>query len=296
MLAAALDSPAMVLPDDLSLRDADEADLPALGRLRASVGWGVHDWALRAVLRRPARCLVAVDGAGAVVASGSGIAYGRLGFIGNMVVARARRRQGIGSAILEAITEFLSGAGCDRLELYATSDGRPLYASHGFEIVGTSAMASVPAAASVEADPTIRVDSAGPEALEALVAYDRPRFGGDRRTLLAMMLTDPDRPLLVARRAGLVAGHAWLRPEAARIGPFLADTPAVAASLLSVAAGRMPDAEHFSLNLPLENRAGVEWLRDLGVALDPWDGRMGRGPQVPRRDDTIYGNAVGALG
>jgi hypothetical protein len=30
--------------------------------------------------------------------------------------------------------------------------------------------------------------------------------------------------------------------------------------------------------------------------VEPWDGRMARGPMIPRRDDTIYANLVGALG
>ena len=34
----------------------------------------------------------------------------------------------------------------------------------------------------------------------------------------------------------------------------------------------------------------------LGVELEPWDGRMARGPAVERREETIYGNLVGALG
>jgi hypothetical protein len=46
----------------------------------------------------------------------------------------------------------------------------------------------------------------------------------------------------------------------------------------------------------MDNRPGARWLRSLDVALEPWDGRMARGPQVARREDTIYANLVGALG
>jgi hypothetical protein len=54
--------------------------------------------------------------------------------------------------------------------------------------------------------------------------------------------------------------------------------------------------DEWRLNLPPGNRPGAEWLRGMGVVVEPWDGRMARGPQVPRRDDTIYGMTVGALG
>jgi hypothetical protein len=46
----------------------------------------------------------------------------------------------------------------------------------------------------------------------------------------------------------------------------------------------------------MSNEPGVRWLRGLGVELEPWDGRMARGPQIARSDDTIYANLVGALG
>ena len=55
MLAAPTRLAPMPLPDDLRLRTADAGDLPRIVELREAVGWGVHDWALRAVLGA-ARC------------------------------------------------------------------------------------------------------------------------------------------------------------------------------------------------------------------------------------------------
>src|SRR5918992_2495763 len=126
----------MSLPDDLAMRIADERDLPVIAALRESVGWSTHDWALRAVLRPSdeVRCFTVTDRGGRVVGVGSGVSYGALGFVGNMIVAEEHRRRGIGSAILTAILEFLHGRGCTRIELFATSEGRPLYARHGFEL------------------------------------------------------------------------------------------------------------------------------------------------------------------
>jgi GNAT superfamily N-acetyltransferase len=287
----------MQAPPRYRLRLADHEDIAAIAALRVSVGWSVHSWALEAVLEPPARCVVAVADDGEVAAVGSGISYGALGVVGNMVVAAPHRRRGVGSAILGAVLDFLEKAGCTRLELYATADGRPLYAAHGFLPADPSAMGRVPRTIALDADPAVPVSEAAPDDLDALAAYDGPRFGGDRRPLLAMMLADADRPLLVARRRdGTVAGFAWLRAEADRLGPFVADDPGIAGGILLAAFARAPSAAQLTLNLPTANRAGTAWLRGLGVELEPWDGRMGRGPEIARRDDTIYGNAVGALG
>jgi GNAT superfamily N-acetyltransferase len=286
----------MALPDQLRLRRAGLADLPQIVELRESVGWGAQDWALRAVLEpRDARCLVVVDEDDRIVGVGSGIAYGALGFVGNMIVDGSHRRRGIGSAILTSVIEFLAGRGATRLELYATPDGRPLYAAHGFAPIGLSAMARMPRGITVPED-GIELSNGGPATLAELVAYDTPRFGGDRRALLGPMLRDPERPLVVARRKGRIVGYGWVRPDGERVGPLLADTPEIATALVGEAFERLPSTKLLSLNLPPDNRAGAARLEELGAEIETWEGRMARGPQVPRRDDTVYGLVVGALG
>ena len=78
----------MPLPDGLQhAARRDLADLPPRRRAARAVGWGVHEWALRAVLEPPhARCLVVVDGVNRIVGVGIGIGYGALGVVGNMIV------------------------------------------------------------------------------------------------------------------------------------------------------------------------------------------------------------------
>jgi GNAT superfamily N-acetyltransferase len=286
----------MPVSDGLRLRIAEASDLPRIAELRESVGWGVHRWALDAVLEPPhARTVVAVDEHERVVGVGSGIVYGSLGFVGNMVVETHHRRRGIGAAVLQAVIEFLEERGVVRLELYATSDGRPLYERHGFASVGPSVFAGVPRGSLPSAAGGPLHEAASEDAPE-LAAYDAPRFGGDRSPLLRRMVEDPERPLLVAREPDRIVGYGWLRPDGERLGPLVADTPDVAIGLMAEAFERMPSAERLSLNLPATNRAGAERLAALGAELEPWDGRMARGPQVPRRDETIYANLVGALG
>lgn len=286
----------MSLPHDLPLRDATLDDLPAIGRLRESVGWGVNEWALRAVIGRAfARCFV-VDGDDGLAGVGSGIVYGPLGFVGNMIVAETHRRQGIGSLILEAVTGYLAAAGCRRLELNATREGRRLYERHGFASTGRSATTQLGRHLDLSRDPAVSLRRLDPDGLEALVAYDRPRFGGDRRALLELLLGDPDAVFVAAERNGAIAGYACLRTDGPRVGPLLADQPSVAESLLAEAFELLPGAAEIRLNLPPDNRPGAEWLRALGLTIEPWDGRMARGPQLPRRAGTIYCMTVGALG
>jgi GNAT superfamily N-acetyltransferase len=286
----------MSLPDDLDLRDATADDLPAIAALREGVGWPVHDWALRAVVSSSwARCVVAVDEAGAIVGVGSGAAYGPLAFVGNMVVHESHRRRGVGSHVLRAVMAFLDAARTTRIELYATAAGRPLYESHGFSLSGPGAMVALPRSAGA-ADRAVTVQAVGSEEVAGIAAYDSPRFGGDRGGLLTVLASQPDHPMLVARSDERIVGYAWVRPEAGRIGPFVADDPSVAAALLHHAFAIHPAAESLVINLPMTNDPAVAWIERIGIAMDPRDGRMALGPEIPRRVDTIYGNTVGALG
>ena len=205
-VAPPIDSAAdMALPDDLRMRDATLADLPAIADQRESAGWAAHEWALRYVVTASeARCVVVEDNRGNLVAVGSGVGYGELGVVGNMIVAEAHRRRGIGRAVLDAVVADLRDRGVRRLELYATTDGRRLYERAGFGYIQPGSRVELPRSASLAPDPTLTVDE-GTAAAE-IAAYDAPRFGGDRSGLLSHMADDPSRPMLVARRAGTIAG------------------------------------------------------------------------------------------
>ena len=129
----------------MHLRRATPADLPHVRVLRDAAGWKTQPWAVFEAMRGPhARLFLATDG-DHVCGMGSGIAYGRLGVVGNMVVAPTRRREGIGSRLLRAVVAFLEGRGVERMELFATAAGRPLYERHGFTGVEPGALAEIPA-------------------------------------------------------------------------------------------------------------------------------------------------------
>jgi hypothetical protein len=214
-----------------------------------------------------------------------------------MVVVEDHRRRGVGAAVLEAIVDFLSRErGCTRLELNATPEGQPLYAAHGFETIGMSAFARIGRDVSLGGDPSAAVRAGGADDLDGLVAYDRPRFGGDRRSILEALLAGETARFVVAERDGAITGYACAQLDGPRIGPMVADNPSIAEALLREAFNLLPDVEELRLNLPPENREGADWMRGLGVEVELWDGRMGRGPQVPRRPETIYAMTVGPLG
>lgn len=288
----------MSLPAGLALREATTDDLPRIVALRESVEWTPHAWAMRAVIDEPdSAFVVATDETGEVAAMGSGIAYPpRLGFVGNMVVAERHRRRGVGSAILDAVVDRLTALGCDRLELNATEEGRPLYERHGFASRGVSVAAAMSRRALRRLGPVHPVREAGPDEIERIVAYDAPRFGGDRGRLLRRLTEEGSGQALISEGGDGIDGYAIVVAEDRRFGPMVADAPETAASLVAGAFERDPELADVRFNLPPANVDGAAWLERVRVASRPWEGRMARGPEVERRDETIYQMAAGPLG
>ena len=174
------------LAGPMQLRLATPDDLPHVRALRDAAGWKTQPWAVLEAMRAPHARLFLAEDAGGVAGMGSGISYGRLGVVGNMVVVASRRREGIGSTILRAVLAFLEERGVERMELFATADGRPLYERHGFTGLEPGMLAEIPAHPGRSAEPEREtvVRAAQPVDLGALAAYDGPRFGGDRSPLL----------------------------------------------------------------------------------------------------------------
>lgn len=281
----------------ITLRRATRDDLPAIRALRLEAGWQAHDWALIDAMQEPHAAFFVMEEGARPVAMGSGIAYGRLGVVGNMVVAGDHRRRGLGSRVLEAVLDFLASRGAERVELFATPTGRLLYERHGFTTMAPGGMVEIAVAdlRDLAAEGTT-VREASLADLDQIAAYDLPRYGADRSAILRSALADPDRPLLLATNAGELAGFAVLRPAGPRMGPWVAEDPATAGALAAAAAARLPASAVLITNVPGENAAGWAWFESLGARVAVADGRMARGAEIARRLETIYGNTMGALG
>lgn len=64
---------------------------------------------------------------------GQRIAAGSLPLVVNVYTHPDWRRQGIARALMKNVLEWASASGSDRVVLHASDEGRPLYASLGFE-------------------------------------------------------------------------------------------------------------------------------------------------------------------
>ena len=214
------------------IRPMAPADIPAAMHLKEAEGWNQteRDW-LTALELEPRGCLV-FEQAGEVVGTVTTVGYGdRLGWIGMMLVDAAHRRQGIGTALMEAALNYLDGRGVREVKLDATEMGHLVYERLGFveecaveRWVGTIG------------------EEPGPERLgdgeEIASGWDRQldceAFGLDRGRVIALVRREWPRGNSLARSFQQRDAQALVRPGARfwYLGPFVARESGAAGVLL----------------------------------------------------------------
>lgn len=142
------------------------------------------------------------------------------------------------------------------------------------------------------ADPPAGVDLVDARSVpfDRLAAYDRRHFPEPRDSFLAAWISLPERAALVAVRDGSLVGFGVLRESraAARVGPLYAESPDIAAALLSALATRT-GVEAIAIDIPDRNRSAVAVATEAGMQPTFETARMYTGP-LP---DVDYANVFG---
>jgi GNAT superfamily N-acetyltransferase len=235
-----------------------EAEL-VIGIVRKAYGPQTGGLFLRWLVREGVGPVVVVDD----LAVAAGVAFGPAGWIGGVGVAAEARRQGLGTAVTQALIAELRRAGCQTMLLLASELGYPVYERIGFEREGDYVVGH--RAGEPPAAPAL-----GPGDLQRAAALDRWATGSDRSVLLAHA------------RTGIVEHDAYGLVTPWRDRPAVARDPAGGVRLLE--ALRPP-----RVTVPAANDPAVRWLHRNGYTFDMPTPRMRLGPPLPWRPETIFG-------
>ena len=191
----------------------------------------------------------------------------KLAWISMVLVTKDRRRGGVGSVLLRRCIEEVRAAGAVA-GLDATEQGRPIYLPLGFHDLykisrwhlDLRSQAHVPPPQGIALRPMVLTD------LPRLATYDRPLSGMERPTILAHLATrQPDLAAVAETPSGKIAGFALGREGriATSLGPVVADTEAIALSLIAraTAATKPP----FIIDVPEAHREIGAWLEAQGA-------------------------------
>lgn len=199
-------------------------------------------------------------------------------FLGLYIVVPARRRQGVGRALLRRGLAHAAGRtiGLDGVEAQQRN-----YAKSRFVHAGANTRFTGRPAPQRDAD--IRIADAND--IPALIAAEAAASGVEKPRYLSAWFASADgRTTLVSRGKAGIVGFCTVRlcGEGSKMGPLLADNAAIAQRLIGHAA-TMSDAP-LMLDVP-ETSSGLSALcRQLGFSAGFRTARMYRGPHVAHLD------------
>lgn len=264
-------------------------------------GWGVRREWLRFATRDD-RChpLVAVAD-GEIVATGVGTANGAVGWLGSVFVAPARRGQGLGRAITQAVLGWLESAGCGTVVLVATTEGRRLYERMGFEVQAMYRILEAPGLpeadvsgdAGTAAGTGLAVRAFRPIDVDAMAGMDAAATGEDRRHAIER-LAAPDTARVVTDAGARLRGF-MVRPPWGG-GATIAETPDDALAMITARRRTAGPEGKVRVGVLDANGEGLARLAAEGFT-DAWSApRMTRGAPIDWRPERIWGQFNLALG
>lgn len=257
---------------DCSVRLLTSADIAGVCELSAAAGWNQTpaDWE-RMIALEPLGCFC-IEVSDRIVATTTLLTYGQdLAWVGMVLTHADYQRRGYARRLVTAALELAGARAIASVKLDATDQGRPLYASLGFEDeqpIERWRRAPAP----LDHSPDIPT---GPLPAD----LDREAFGADRIRFLDTLPS----PLV------LRDGYTFQRPgsRANFVGPCVARDPRTAASLIAATIATNADAAWFWDILP-GNQEAVAIARDLGFERARELVRMVRGKNVRGDESMVY--------
>ncbi|HEY0757397.1 MAG TPA: GNAT family N-acetyltransferase [Ktedonobacteraceae bacterium] len=197
------------------------------------------------------------------VGMGGALLYGAHARIGLMAVSPELQQQGIGATIMRHLLQWSVQHGATTILLDATPAGAPLYTKLGFALEDT--VSAYIQKQSYTASDALTNDTRQLQAeeLPEVIKYDAGRLGVERvRVLSAYYEEFAGRTFVAHDGQGKIAGYLIAQRER-RLGPWVADTPDIARSLLQHAL-RLPFAWSPMVLVPDCNQAAQQLLKEAG--------------------------------
>jgi ribosomal protein S18 acetylase RimI-like enzyme len=273
---------------------SDEVE-PVAIELAAREGWnpGLHD-AASFFAADPGGFLVA-ETQGQPVGCISAVSYaGRFGFIGLYIVAPAWRGQGIGRRLWDA--------GMARLSRQTVGlDGVPAqqayYRRNGFELAWQNARFAGVAQRDDGPTPLAIVPLASVD-FAALCHDDRRVFPAPREAFLRHWISQSDATGLAWQTHGRLEGWGLIRRcrQGHKIGPLVADAPAIASALFAALCRSVPAGDTVFLDVPLPNADALALAKANRLQSVFETARMYAGPAPECEWQRVYGITSFELG
>lgn len=259
------------------------ADIEPFLELAGEEGWICGRWELEFLLRSfPAGCLVCRE-AGRAVAFVTSVAYGKSGWVGNLLVHPESRKRGLGRRLMEHSLAELAKSEVETTWLTASAEGAGLYRQLGFRSVDTVRRWVGSGRSTPMAEPVAI-------AFDVLGELDGIGWGDRRDALLRVTC---GRGRLYRSADGFLCCQPW--DGAVQIGPWGSLTGEHAGALFAAALAGA--GERVFLDVPAGNRAAEALLTEHGFTVQGSNLLMYLGVAPEYRPENVYALAsMGSMG
>lgn len=235
------------------IRRLTERDIDRAIALTDLEGWGYTRADFERLLSLSPEGCFAAEEAGHVVGLLTTTPYGRVAYLGAVIVSPERRGRRLGRTLLEKALDHLDSQGTETVVLNSYMHVITFYEGLGFRPDYENARWTGPPVASGAS----RARPARLNDLEAIAAFDRRYFGADRSALLRRLLQEFQQAFLVAESRGQIAGYVVgnASESTCEVGPWVVD-PRFAAAGVDLLQGLLArvNATSVSFTAPTPNR------------------------------------------
>ncbi len=249
----------------LTLHELSVADAHRGFLLSTEIGWNqVEDDWIYMLENGPGVGMT--DGKGKLVASAIALPYGAFGWVCMVLVAPDWRRRGIATDLMNRVIDLLRRDGIVP-GLDATPDGREVYRQIGFlDVYGLERLVAETAALASDTPPDTELRPLSVRDMDAVSAFDRKIFAGDRGALLCHLRDREPLRAFGAWRNGALSGFALARNGRTwtQIGPVVADDGATAKALVTAAAAGGTGSSALLIDVMDYHTDVVDWFKASG--------------------------------
>jgi len=199
------------------------------------------------------------------------ICYGKIGWIGLLIVNPESRGQGVGSVLMETAVRYLQNAGAETVRLEAAQEAVPLYRRIGFtEEFDSLRFRRQPRPGEKLQLKRGKTFQMRDDDLANVAHFDAPYFGAKRLVVLQSLYRDHPQSCFVAKRKGDIVGYIMARrtQNGFWIGPWVCLNSAIAPYLFDALVKTIGnDDSGLRVGLPVLNTRGRRLMEKLSFEL-----------------------------
>jgi hypothetical protein len=217
--------------------------------------------------------------------------YGRLGWIGLLIVKAEHRRKGVGTLLTKNAMDYLLSCGAKTIKLEAVPERANLYRKLGFSeeydslrFLGTSKQSTVTNNSNVKLVKR--------EIIKRIAEFDAEYFGADRIKVLTALYFDNPRLCFISCTGCKINGYIMCRKteDGYRVGPWVCnpENSETARGLLMKCMETIEERVKVYVGVPAVNKVAVEIMGEFGFVQYSKSIRMFFGNKLTERMSGIF--------